>query len=76
VGINEGSREMSLENHPNFDAVQFVVDIQESYYKCLRGPVKKQNCPDIKDFLLSFAFDVEMEVDKHAEEIHEQETVS
>ena len=31
---------MSLENHPNFHAVKFAVDITVSYYESLRIPIK------------------------------------
>jgi hypothetical protein len=60
---------MSLKNHPNFHACNFVTDIVSSYYESLRGPYFSQKdaprlAPNIKLLVARFVADVEDLVDK------------
>ena len=62
---------MSLENHPNFHAVQFATDITNSYYKSLRGEgfVRKKeiNSEKINELILNFVGEIEYIVNTAAE---------
>lgn len=56
---------MSIENHPNFHAVQFVTDITTSYFKSIRGKAAKLSMDDkIRDMIIDFAENIEDNVDE------------
>jgi hypothetical protein len=55
---------MSLEKHPNFNSIKFVVDILSSYYNCLRGKADKTNPPLISEEILKFVLRVEEIIDE------------
>jgi hypothetical protein len=52
---------MSIENHPNFDAVRFASYIIEAYYNCKRRV--DQDLPSINDYVVEFVGKVEELVD-------------
>lgn len=56
---------MSLENHPNFHAVQFAADIVSSYYKSLRGCATPEISPDLHQEIVDFVATVEEKVDAY-----------
>jgi len=46
---------MSIENHPNFHAVNFVTKVLSAFYESLRGQSNKDNCPNISSDVIRFA---------------------
>lgn len=58
---------MSIENHPNFHAVNFVTQIISAYYESLRGKASVKNSPDIKDRVALFCNEIEELVDQHVD---------
>ncbi|MCH7623818.1 MAG: hypothetical protein IIB46_07020 [Nitrospinae bacterium] len=58
-----------IENHPNFHAVQFVVDIVTSYYKSVRGKETKLPMSDqIRDMITNFSEDIEAVIDEEVKD--------
>jgi hypothetical protein len=58
---------MSLENHPNIHAVNFVLEVVDSYHRNLRGKANKNNCPDIRNEISEFFQKVGEKLDKFIE---------
>jgi len=59
---------MSLENHPNFDAVKFAVEVMKAYRNSLRGPgINCATLTNISDMTTEFTEKIEEEVDKECE---------
>ena len=60
---------MSIENHPNFHAVKFAMDITASYYGSLRGKGKTCNiCMDsVREASVKFVDEIEAIVDHEVE---------
>lgn len=54
---------MSIENHPNFHAVNFTTQITAAFYESLRGKANKKNAPDISQHVESFCSNIEDVVD-------------
>ncbi|MFA5766510.1 MAG: hypothetical protein WC919_01125 [Candidatus Paceibacterota bacterium] len=54
---------MSIENHPNFHAVNFTTQITAAFYESLRGGANKDNAPDIADEIVEFVARIENRVD-------------
>jgi hypothetical protein len=53
---------MSSQNHPNFHAINFAVNVTRSYYKSLRNETAIEYAPDIDDEILNFIETVENKV--------------
>lgn len=54
---------MSLENHPNFDAVKFATLVVSAYYECKRN--EKQTLPSIHEYVIDFVTQIEEVVDQY-----------
>ena len=70
---------MSIENHPNFRGINFIIRILNQAYECLRCEdheantyVKRLLGDRMKDKILIFAEQTEQEVDKLIEEFNAQ----
>ena len=59
---------MSLENHPNFHACNFVTKIIAAYYESLRGGATKENAPLPHDAFEKFVNEIEDRVDNYVKE--------
>jgi len=59
---------MSIKNHPNFHAVNFVTKLMEAYYESLRGKASIKNYPEVDNLFIDFTARVEEMVDKYVEE--------
>ena len=59
---------MSLENHPNFHAVNFVSKLVEAYHESLRGKASMKNYPEVDNLFIDFTAKVEEMVDKYVDE--------
>ena len=55
---------MSEENHPNFHAVKFVVEVMNAYKSSLRGLGVKVLTPKVNGMVAEFAEKIEEEVDR------------
>ena len=64
---------MSIENHPNFNAMAFVARTMDAYYKSLRGKANTHNCPDVQREILAFATAIEKLVDNTVAEEEKEE---
>lgn len=58
---------MSIENHPNFHAMNFITEVLSAYYESLRGKASAKNCPDVKDRVAIFCAEIEELVDQHVD---------
>lgn len=56
---------MSLENHPNFHACNFITKIIEAYYESLRGGASKDNAPLPHEGFEKFVNEVEERVNAY-----------
>jgi len=54
---------MSIENHPNFHAVNFTTQITAAFYESLRGGANKDNAPNITSEIVEFVARIEDKVD-------------
>ena len=62
---------MSIENHPNFHAVKFAMDITASYYGSLRGKGKTCNIgmsDSVRESISKFVDEIEAIVDHKVEQ--------
>jgi hypothetical protein len=58
---------MSIENHPNFHAVNFTTRVMAAYYESLRGGALFVVAPDISCEVIAFANKIEDMVDINVE---------
>ena len=56
---------MSLKDHPNFHALNFVTEIMSAYYESLRGKASVQCSPDVREEIIEFCAQIEKKVDLH-----------
>ena len=66
---------MSIENHPNFHACQFVTDIIVSYTESLRGSAALCSAPIPSAMILDFVQQMEIYVDESVKEFMEKSAV-
>ena len=66
---------MSLENHPNFHAVNFVTKLVEAYHESLRGKASMKNYPEVDNLFIDFTARVEEMVDKYVDKQNIKPTI-